>query len=480
MPTISHRDGRATALLAVVSAAIFVDALDLSITQVALPDIQRSLDVSGTALPWIAAAYVVTYGGFLLLGGRLADLLGRRRIFIAGVTIFGAASAAAGLAETSGTLIVARAVQGVGAALTVPAGVALLAATFAEGERRNRAFATFAAAGSSGFAAGLVLGGALTEGLSWRWIFLAKVPVVALMLIAAMRAIVRDKTEQPATWRQMALPGAITGTAAASLLAYGLTKLGAPDPDLLDVAVPLVASALLLAVFAVVEARTALPLLPSRLLRARVAVVSDAVALCVLAAPFGVAFIATNYMQSVEGHTAWGTALVLLPGAILSAVMGRFAAGPLLSRFGVRAVYAVGLTVVAAGDAILLALSHGSAWLLAVAALISLGLGMGVTYPAATVGGVSAVHPEDQGSAAGLNNTALQIGGGLGLAIVAAAIGAHLDGAAVIAVDGERALDALRIGAAAATVIPLLGAIAVAIGLAPVLDRAEPCPSRAA
>jgi MFS family permease len=462
----SREHGRSAAVLAVVSGAIFLDALDLSITQVALPHIQRSLDVSTVSLPWIAAGYVVTYGGFLLLGGRLADLLGRQRVFVAGVSIFGVGTVVAGLAPSSAALIAARAVQGIGAALTVPAGVALLAATFAEGAPRNRAFATFAAAASSGFAGGLVLGGALTEGLSWRWIFLAKVPILAVMLIAAVATIARDRPDRHATWRQLDLPGAITGTAAVILLAYGLTELGAPDPAFASLAIPLAASLVTLAAFAIVEARAAMPLLPGRLLRTRVAVVSDAVALTVLAAPFGVAFIATSYMQSVEGHSAWGTALVLLPGAILSALMGRFAAGPLLGRYGIRAVYAGGLGTVAAGDAVLLALAHGREWLPAVAALVSLGLGMGTAYPAATVGGVSTVHADDQGGAAGLNNTALQIGGGLGLAIVAAVVGARLDGSPVYAADADRALDALRLGAAAATAIPLLGAIAAAVGLA--------------
>lgn len=463
-PSCEHRPP--AAVLAVVSGAIFLDALDLSITQVALPDIQRSLDISTAALPWIAAGYVVSYGGFLLLGGRLADLLGRQRMFVAGVATFGTASVAAGLAPSSGALIVARAVQGIGAALTVPAGVALLAATFPEGAPRNRAFATFAAAGSSGFAAGLVLGGALTEGLSWRWIFLAKVPIVAAMLIVTAGMIARDRPDQAATWRRLDLPGAITGTAAALLLTYGLTTLGAPHTRFRDVGIPLAASMVTFAAFTIVERHATMPLLPARLLRNRAAVVSDAVGLTVLAAPFGVAFIVTGYMQSVERHGAWETALVLLPGAMLSALTGRFLAGPLLGRFGVRAIYAGGLFTVSAGDAILLALTPGAEWLPAFAALVSLGLGMGVAYPAATVGGVSTVHPDDHGSAAGLNNTALQIGGGLGLAIVAALISARLNGAPIYAADADRALDALRLGATAATAIPLLGAIAAAAGLA--------------
>jgi MFS family permease len=176
-------------LLAVVSAAIFFDALDLSITQIALPSIQASLRVATSTLPWVATAYVVTYGGFLLLGGRASDLLGARRVFLTGLTVFGAASLVCGLAGSAVVLLLARAVQGVGAALTVPAAVAILAMTFVDERARTKAFGVFAAAAASGFSAGLVLGGLLTSGLSWRWIFLTKVPAVALTLLAALPAI---------------------------------------------------------------------------------------------------------------------------------------------------------------------------------------------------------------------------------------------------------------------------------------------------
>jgi MFS family permease len=454
---------RNTVLLAVVCASIFFDALDLSITQVALPSIQRDLGVAVAVLPWVAAAYVVTYGGVLLLGGRLTDVLGARRVLLAGLAVFGLASLAAGLVPGVGWLVAARAVQGVGAALTVPAAVAVLAASFPEGGARTRAFAAFAVAASSGFSGGLVLGGLLTDGLSWRWIFFAKVPVVALVLLAGA-AVVPGRA--PTARRALDLPAALAITGVGVLVVLGVTMAGTPAATVLTVGVPVVAAAVLGGVVVAVERRSTDPLLPGRLLRRRAAMTSDAAALTVLAAPFGVSYLVTVFQQDVLGRSPWVTALVLLPGAVLSAVVGQLLAARLLDRLGLPVVFPAALLVVAAGNALLLALTPATAtWVTVGATAVSFGLGMGVAYPAATLGGVAGADESDHGTAAGLNNTALQLGGGLGLALVAALVSGALGGTGVGEAPVEEATAAVRVGVLGAVALPLLGAVIAAIGL---------------
>jgi MFS family permease len=451
-------------LLAVICSTIFFDALDLSITQIALPQIQAALHVSTSALPWIATAYVVTYGGFLLLGGRAGDLIGARPIFLAGLAVIGPASLACGLAWGGTALIAARAVQGIGAALTVPTAVALLATAFPDGPARHRAFSIFTAAAASGFTGGLVFGGLITSGLSWRWIFLAKVPVVAVVLLAALRSVpAPPKARRRGDYD---VGGALTATSGALLLVYGVTQAGNPSADPAGVAAPLVAAALLLAAFVLIERRARSPLLPLRLLRLRTPVVADAAALTVLAAPFGLSFVVTLYLQDVLHRSPWETALVLVPGSVLSALVGRYAAPPALNRLGLRAVYAGALLIVAGGDALVLALTPARAtWLVITAALISFGIGMGLAYPAATLGGVRQVESGEHGTAAGLNNTALQVGGGLGLAAVAAAVTVGLRGGTAATASPATALHATRLGAVMITLLPLAGAAIAAFGL---------------
>ena len=454
---------RQPVLLLVVCASIFFDALDLSITQIALPSIQHDLGVGAVVLPWVAAAYVVTYGGALLLGGRLTDVLGARPVLLAGLAVFGAASLACGLSPDVAWLITARAVQGVGAALTVPAAVAVLAGAFPDGPARTRAFAAFAVAASSGFSAGLVLGGVLTDGLSWRWIFLAKVPVVAAVLVTAAVVVPRRTST---TRRGLDLAGATAITAASVLVVLGITLAGTPAASLLTVGVPVAVAAVLLAAFLLAERRRHDPLLPPRLLRRRRAMVSDAAALTVLAAPFGVSYLVTVYHQDVLGRSPWTTALVLLPGAILSALVGQFLAARLLDRFGLPVVYPGALLVVAAGNALLFAMTPTTAtWVTVVATVVSFGLGMGIAYPAAMLGGIVEVDESDHGTAAGLNNTALQLGGGLGLAVVAALVTGSLGGGTIGEVSVDAASGAVHLGVIGVVALPLAGALVTAVGL---------------
>jgi EmrB/QacA subfamily drug resistance transporter len=453
---------RSRLALAVVSAAILLDALDLSITQVALPSIQHDLRLSPSALQWVANAYVLTYGGFLLLGGRAADLLGRRAVFLAGLATFGAMSLACGLAPSSGMLVVARGLQGVGAALTVPAAVSIIATTFAEGEERNRALGVFAASASAGFSVGLVLGGVLTDALSWRWIFLVKVPVVLLVALVALRVVGKGRAPAAAR-RSYDVAGAVMSASGLLLLVFVITQLARRTVAVGALAAAGLVALALLAGFVINERRARDPLLPLGLFRLRTLRAADLASLTVLAAPFGFAYVTTLYMQDVQGHSALATGLALLPGAVLSALVSRYVAPWLVERVGLRSTATAGLAIVAVGFALLLRTDVRTTYeaVLLPASIVCLGLGMGVAYPVFTIGAVSGVSDRQQGVAAGIQNTALQVGGGLGLALVSAAVAGTLG----TRPDAAAYVDALHVGALVGVVLPVLGAVTAFVGL---------------
>jgi EmrB/QacA subfamily drug resistance transporter len=453
---------RSRLALAVVSAAILLDALDLSITQVALPSIQHDLRLSPSALQWVANAYVLTYGGFLLLGGRAADLLGRRAVFLAGLATFGAMSLACGLAPSSGMLVVARGLQGVGAALTVPAAVSIIATTFAEGEERNRALGVFAASASAGFSVGLVLGGVLTDALSWRWIFLVKVPVVLLVALVALRVVGKGRAPAAAR-RSYDVAGAVMSASGLLLLVFVITQLARRTVAVGALAAAGLVALALLAGFVINERRARDPLLPLGLFRLRTLRAADLASLTVLAAPFGFAYVTTLYMQDVQGHSALATGLALLPGAVLSALVSRYVAPWLVERVGLRSTATAGLAMVAVGFALLLRTDVRTTYeaVLLPASIVCLGLGMGVAYPVFTIGAVSGVSDRQQGVAAGIQNTALQVGGGLGLALVSAAVAGTLG----TRPDAAAYVDALHVGALVGVVLPVLGAVTAFVGL---------------
>jgi EmrB/QacA subfamily drug resistance transporter len=453
---------RSRLALASVCAAILLDALDLSITQVALPSIQHDLHLSASGLQWVANAYVLTYGGLLLLGGRAADLLGRRRVFVAGLATFGAMSLACGLAPSPVMLVVARGLQGIGAALTVPAAVSIIATTFAEGEERNRALGVFAASASAGFSVGLVLGGVLTDALSWRWIFLVKVPVVALVAVVALRVVAEGRAPAAAK-RSYDVAGAVLSAGGLLLLVFAITQVAQRTVAPAAVVAAALLAVALLAGFVINERRARDPLLPLGIFRLRTLRAADLASLTVLAAPFGFSYVTTLYMQDVQGHSALATGLALLPGAVLSALVSRYVAPSLVERLGLRPTATAGLIIVAVGFAILLRADVRTGYEAAMlpASIVCLGLGMGVSYPAFTIGAVSGVSDRQQGVAAGIQNTALQVGGGLGLALVSAAVasslGAHPDPAGYV--------DALHVGALVGAAAPVLGATTAFVGL---------------
>jgi predicted MFS family arabinose efflux permease len=319
----------------------------------------------------------------------------------------------------------------------------------------------FAASGSAGFSVGLVLGGVLTDGLGWRWIFLVKAPIVAVVLLAAVRTLPADPRARDGR-RAIDLAGAVTGTAGVLLLVLAVSQAAEPAAGaLLPLAAGVVAVALLIA-FVVVERRAADPLIPRRLLGNRTVRSADLASLTVLAAPFGFSFVATLYLQDVLGWRPLGAGLALLPGAVLSIVVSRWVAPRLVDRYGLRAAGVTGLVLVAIGFALLLRLGPGVGYAtgLLPAVVVCFGLGMGVAYPVFTIAAVSGVDAAEQGVAAGVQSTALQVGGGLGLALVsgAVAVGVGPD-------QGAPSIGALHLGAVVGTLLPLLGAAVAAVGL---------------
>jgi EmrB/QacA subfamily drug resistance transporter len=448
--------------LLVVSAAILFGALDLSITQIALPSIQSDLGVSPVTLPWVANAYVLTYGGLLLLGGRAGDLLGRRRVFVTGLVVFASMSLVSGLAPSLGVLVIARGLQGIGTAMTVPAAVSIIATTFAEGAERNRALGIFGACASAGFSVGLVAGGVLTDLFDWRWIFLAKVPFVLAAALLAWRVIDpgADETTDPGGYD---VRGALLAAAGLLLAVLVITQLADPSLSAGTLALVAAIAAVCLVAFVINERHVHAPLLPLDIFGLRTLRSADIASLTVLAAPFGISYIVTLYLQRVGGATPLETGLQLLPGAVLTTLVSRYGAPALVNRFGLRASCGGGLVVVALGFLLLLRLDADSSYTSVIlpATIISFGLGMGVAYAAFTVAAVTGVEADRQGLAAGIQNTALQLGGGVALALVSAVIAARLPAHP----SPQDYVHALRGGVVIGSILPLLGATVAFAGL---------------
>ena len=411
--------------LVLLATAEFMVILDASIVNIALPSIQRGLHFSKDNLPWVVNAYILAFGGLLLLGGRMADLRGRRRMFIVGLIVFASASFAGGLSASQGQLIASRAVQGAGAAILAPAALALVTAIFSEGAERNKALGIWGAVAGSGAAAGVLLGGVLTSGLNWRWVLFVNVPVAILAALSAPRLLSDSRAE--ATKRSFDLAGAISITAGLTLLVYALIeaqKVGwgaARTIGLLGLA------AVLLTGFIVIEQRASAPLVPFSIFRLRAVAGANAVAILVGAALISMFFFLTLYMQEVLGYNAIKAGISQLPLAgtiILAAGL----APPLVARIGPRPVIALGLGLLASGLVWFAQIPTRGAFLddlLGPSLIIAVGLGL--TYVPMTIASVSGVATNQAGLASGLINTTQQIGGALGLAIAATVANTQTD-----------------------------------------------------
>jgi EmrB/QacA subfamily drug resistance transporter len=459
-------DPRRWKALALLCVAFFMVILDAAIVILALPSIEAELGMSADAGQWVMSAYLLSFGGLLLLGGRLADLLGRRRMFVVGTGLFLVSSLVCGLAWSGGVLIAARVVQGVSAAIMAPTALSILMNTFEEGAERNKALGVWAAVGGTGATAALLVGGPLTDGPGWEWIFYINVPVAA-GLIAASPRLLRESRERAAE-RIYDLAGAVTITTALVLLVYAVVEApdaGWGDPQTIGL---LAASVVLIAVFASVERRSRSPLVPLRLFRSRALVGGNLTLLALGMTIWGMSLTLSLYAQQVLGYSAvkygLGTAVFTI-GAIVGSVTGQ----AIVTRIGPRTVAAVGFFLTGAGLLLLTQVSvDGSYFGDIFLGLLIFGPGLGATFVAASVATLAGIAEQESGLASGLNNAAFQIGGALGSAVVTSV--------AVSQAAGPDPLTALTEGFqsafTAALIFPALGLI----GAIALLGKAKPRP----
>jgi EmrB/QacA subfamily drug resistance transporter len=411
--TLERRRWYALILLA---AAQFVVVLDASIVNVALPSIAEDLEISSDNLSWVVNAYTLFFGGFLLLGGRMADLLGRRRVFMAGLILFAAASLAGGFAQSELWLIIARAVQGLGAAILSPAALSIVTTTFTEGAERNKAMGVWGAVAGSGGAAGVLLGGVLTDALSWEWVLFVNVPI-GLAAAAVAPSLLAD-TRDTDRHRSFDAAGALTITAGLSILVYALVDAEDAGWGSTQTVVLLSLAVLLLAGFALVERRTKAPLVPFGIFRNRTLSASNAVGLLLGMSLFSMFFFVSLYMQRVLGFDALEAGLAYLPLA-LTIIMSAGVASQLVTRLGFKPVLMFGLLLVAVGLAWFSQVSVGGSYVGDVLfPSIIAGAGLGFSFVPVTIGAVSGTTDDESGLASGLINTSQQIGGALGLAVL--------------------------------------------------------------
>ncbi len=402
--------------LALLCGAFFMVLLDGTITIVALPSIGADLGFSRQDLQWVLSAYALTFGGLLLLGGRAADLLGRRRVFMAGVLLFTAASLMCGLAWSPAALLAARVVQGAGAAIMTPTALSIISTTFTEGAERNKALGIWGALGGIGAAAAWLIGGPLVDGPGWRWIFFINVPV-GLAALALSPVLLRE-SRGSLTRRSYDPAGALTITGALVLLVFAVVK--APDAGWGDARtiLPLAGSALLLAAFALIDSRHHAPLVPLSIFRSRTLVGANAVTVLIGTVAVGMPFVLTLYAQRVLGYSAlrFGVSSVVLA---VAATVGAIAGQAAVLKAGFRSVAATGMALMGAGSLVLTQVSvHGSYFPDIFFGLLLCGLGIGLAFVTATVAALAGVAEREAGLASGLSNTALQIGTALGVAIV--------------------------------------------------------------
>jgi EmrB/QacA subfamily drug resistance transporter len=407
--------------------AQFMVILDVTVVNVALPTIGADLHLDRAMLTWVVTAYTLCFGGLMLLGGRAADALGRRRTFLAGLGLFTIASLASGLAQGGALLIAARAGQGIGAALLSPSALSIITTTF-HGSERNRALGIWAAIGGAGAAVGVLAGGLLTEYASWRWVFFINVPVGITVALAILAVLAPVRT--PAARREIDLPGALAATLAAGSLIYGLIKAGSEGWGAAATLVPVAAGLTLAVVFAAIERTVRRPLLPLGLLRRRPLVAGQLVMLAASGLLLSAFFLSSLYLQRVAGFTALGTGLAFLPVALVI-IAGSHIGARAIGRLGPRPVAAVGFGLAAVGALLLARLpADGSALLGLLPGLLLLAAGVGAAFVTAATTAMASVDHAHAGLTSGLLNTGHELGAALGVAFVSSIAGASVAGGA--------------------------------------------------
>jgi MFS family permease len=446
----AHLTGRSLGVLLVLCGAIFLEGIDVAMLNVALPSIRADLGLSTGMLSGVVSAYVLGYGGFMLLGGRAADLLGHRRMFVLWLVVFLVFSGLGGLATEGWMLLVARFVTGVAAAFMAPAGLALITSNFPEGPARTKALGVYAGTAAGGFSLGVVAGGALTT-LGWRWVFFAPVILSALILVAAL-VLVRDTGgERPSGGFDLA--GAFTITTAMLLLVYGVVRLEHPGDGVGLTAGAFAAGLGLLGLFVAVERRSSSPLLRLGMLRSAPLVRVNVAALLFLAAFAGFQFLATLYFQELRGWNAMQTGLALLVISI-DAVLAPVLTPRLVNRFGNIRVLFCGLALAAVAYALFLPLGMDWTYAAMLPALLLLGLAFSLAYGPLTMAATDGVAEDEHGVAGGLLYTSFQFGTALGLSAVTA-----------VSVSAGSGLDALRTALIVPVAAAALGAVVIAFGL---------------
>jgi EmrB/QacA subfamily drug resistance transporter len=446
--------------LALLCAVQFMVVLDIAIVNVALPSIQIDLGFSQENLQWVISAYALLFGGFLLLGGRAADLLGRRRLFIIGTILFTVASLLAGFAWSEGALIAARALQGFGAAIITPAGLSILMTTFAEGRERNTALGAWGGVGAFGAVAGVLLGGVLTDALSWEWIFYVNVPVGAAALALAP-ILLRESRDLKV--RSFDAPGAVLVTGGLVTLVYAITQAHEYGWSSVETIGVLAASAALLGGFLAWEARAAEPLMPFSIFRLRTVSGANVAGLILGTAVFAMFLMLTLYMQQVLGYSAMRTGVAYLAVAG-TAIIWSGVAAQLVNRVGVKPVLIAGMASLTAGLVYFTQVSVGGSYLGdLLPGFLLIAIGLGFSFVPISIAALAGVQPSEAGLASGLINTSQQIGGALGVAVLStiatsATTNAVSSGTAVpfALTDG---FQAAFIGAAAIAVVGVLAAI---------------------
>ena len=444
--------------LVVLCLGTLMIVLDTTIVNVALPSIRKDLGFSETSLAWVVNAYLLTFGGFLLLGGRLGDLFGHRRLFLIGISLFTVASLACGLSTSQTTLIVARAVQGLGGAVVSAVGLSLMMMLFTEPGERAKAMGVFGFVAAGGGSIGVLLGGILTDVLDWHWIFLVNIPIGIAVFALGMRLL--PAARGAAANQRLDVAGAVTVTLALMLAVYAIVngnRLGWTSAQTLGL---LAAAAALLGSFLVIESRVRSPLVPLGLFRLRNVATANIVGVLWAAAMFAWFFLSALYLQLVLGYSPLQVGLAFLPANL---IMGAFSIGlsaKLVMRFGIRRPLAAGLTLAACGLALFArAPVHGSFALDVLPSMLLLGFGAGIAFNPMLLAAMSDVAPEEAGLASGVVNTAFMMGGALGLAILASLAASRTDS---LVASGDSALEALNGGYHAAFLLGSLFAFTAA------------------
>jgi EmrB/QacA subfamily drug resistance transporter len=458
-PSGTEWDARLWGALVVLCGVLFLDGLDVSMVGVALPSIRDDLGLSPSQLQWVVSGYVLGYGGLLLLGGRTADLLGRRRTLMAALAVFLVASAV-GAAVSDGTLIViTRVLKGASAAFTAPASLSMITTTFPEGPARNRALSIYTACGASGFSFGLVLGGLLTEA-GWRWTFLLPVPIAAAILFFLPR-VIPDDTPSAERRRSYDIPGAVTITAGMLILVRAVVRAPSVGWSSAETVVSILIAVALLAAFVAIELRTSEPLVRLGILRSGPLARANVTAMVVFGCYVSFQFVATLYLQALLGWSPITTALAFLPGGLIVAFVSP-RVGPLADRFGTERVIAVGLVAFVIGYALILriheTLTYASVFL---PTMLLIGIGFALCFPMLNIQATAGIADREQGVASGLVQTSFQVGGAIVLAIITAIVTEQGGGSPTHVVDSYRtALEVVTAVAALGLVVILAGVMA--------------------